>query len=352
MGKPRIVIADEDEDYIVPLQKKFIDTFFDRIDLEIITEKNSLGLLFSTPQKIDIMVVSEKLYSIELQKHDIKNVFLMVEQLSDVQIDDATVKRIFKYTKNIKVVFNEIIGSSLETLKIDKEIKKQTQTIIVSSASGGAGKTTIALGIAVCLVQAHKSVIYIDAEFIQSFQFFLNNATSMSNEIIPKFQIGNETLFKDIQKHIQKELFEYLPPFPAAISAYNINFEVFSNLINQIKTANIYDFIIVDTDSTFNDDKGDLIDNADKVFIVIRQNRYSVYKTNCMLKNINYSDTDKFLFLCNAFKPERENALLNTENYPLFIINEYINWINECENMKLEKLANIDSLQKIAYSLL
>ena len=39
MGKPRIVIADLDYNYIIPLQIKFAETFFDRIELEIITQE-------------------------------------------------------------------------------------------------------------------------------------------------------------------------------------------------------------------------------------------------------------------------------------------------------------------------
>lgn len=108
----------------------------------------------------------------------------------------------------------------------------------------------------------------------------------------------------------------------------------------------------MDTDSTFSDEKGYLIDHADKVFLITRQDFYSVYKTNCMLNNINYSDTEKFMFLCNAFQTEYENALLNAESHSRFMANEYIHWIPECEKMRLEELAKVDGLQKIAYSLL
>ena len=39
MEKPRVIIADTDINYIVPLQLKFIRDYFDKIDLEIITDK-------------------------------------------------------------------------------------------------------------------------------------------------------------------------------------------------------------------------------------------------------------------------------------------------------------------------
>lgn len=351
MGKPRIIIADADESYIAPLQSKFIETFFDKIDLEIITDPLYFQRLFASPQKMDILIVSEAFYSPELQRHNIGNFFLMCEQPSAASVEGSGVVEIFKYT-NVKEIFNEIIGSSAETLQIKTEMKKQTQTILVYSAGGGDGKTTIALGISSCLAMAHKKVLYIDAEFVQNFQFFLQNKTPISGEILSKFQLGNEHIFSDVQPFIRQELFSYLPPFHAAISAYNIDFSVFSYLIAQIKKENVYDFIIIDTDSAFSDDKGDQIDQADKILIVTKQDFYSVYKTNCMLKNINYSDTEKFVFLCNAFQSEYDNALLDSKSHATFMVNQYIHWIPECEKMRLEELAKIDGLQKIAYALL
>ena len=37
MARPKVIIADEDANYIVPLQFKFVTDFFNKIDLEIIT---------------------------------------------------------------------------------------------------------------------------------------------------------------------------------------------------------------------------------------------------------------------------------------------------------------------------
>ena len=39
MAKPRIIIADTNEKYIIPLQQKFVEDFFEKIDLEIITDR-------------------------------------------------------------------------------------------------------------------------------------------------------------------------------------------------------------------------------------------------------------------------------------------------------------------------
>ena len=43
MAKPRIIIADTDINYIIPLQLKFVEDFFEKIDLEIISDKEAVA---------------------------------------------------------------------------------------------------------------------------------------------------------------------------------------------------------------------------------------------------------------------------------------------------------------------
>ena len=68
MSRPRIIIADTDVNYIQSLQLKFIEEFFEKIDLEIITEREYFDELFSVPQKAEILVVSEDLYEKQSSK--------------------------------------------------------------------------------------------------------------------------------------------------------------------------------------------------------------------------------------------------------------------------------------------
>jgi hypothetical protein len=46
MKKPRIIIADEDYNYIIPLQLRFIEDMFEKIELEIITDPVYFASLF------------------------------------------------------------------------------------------------------------------------------------------------------------------------------------------------------------------------------------------------------------------------------------------------------------------
>ena len=98
MAKPRIMIADTDENYIIPLQLKFIEEFFEKIDLEVVTDPDYFRELFLTPQQVDILIVSEELYEPSIQRHNIAHVFLMTEEYEEDQTADLNVNCIFKYT--------------------------------------------------------------------------------------------------------------------------------------------------------------------------------------------------------------------------------------------------------------
>ena len=52
MARPRVIVADTDESYVIPLQKKFAELFADKIDLEIITDKDYFNQLFSLSQSM------------------------------------------------------------------------------------------------------------------------------------------------------------------------------------------------------------------------------------------------------------------------------------------------------------
>lgn len=104
MSKARVIVADTDINYIIPLQLKFAEEFFDAIDLEIISDRSYFEELFASPQKADILVVSEELYDTSLQRHNISNIFLMTEQYEENQTVELNVNRIFKYTSLLVAV--------------------------------------------------------------------------------------------------------------------------------------------------------------------------------------------------------------------------------------------------------
>ncbi len=349
MAKPRIIIADTDVNYIIPLQLKFAEDFFEKVDLEIISSEKYFEELFSSPQRADILIVSEELYSQNLQRHNIAHIFVMNEQFEEEQTADLKINHIFKYT-SIKEIFNEIIGKSADVLKIEKNGRQETQVVLFYSASGGTGKTTVATGVSASLTKNYKRVLYINAARLQVFQHMLENHSAITAaDVYAKLATATSNVYSDIKHVIRKELFSYLPPFKAALMSLGLSYSIFEKVISSAKKSGDYDFIVVDADITFDEDKAALFNVADKVIVVVNQTLTSVLATNVLVSNINGANTEKYVFICNDFDKEEDNALISPNVKLKFSVSDYIDHFNHYASMKPDDLSKESTIQKVAF---
>lgn len=348
MAKPRIIIADTDISYIIPLQLKVVEDFFEKVDLEIITDKDYFDTLFSTPQRVDILIVSEDLYSQAMQRHNIAHTFVMNEQYEEEQTADLNVNHIFKYT-SIKEIFNEITGKSADVLNISKDGKQETQVILFYSASGGAGKTTVAMGVSASLTKNYKRVLYINAARLQVFHHMLENHSAITAaDVYTKLSTPTDNIYSEIKHVIRKELFSYLPPFKAALMSLGLKYSVYERIIVSAKKSGDYDFIVIDADTAFDEDKAALLNLADKVVIVTKQTLPSVLATNVLVANINGA-AEKYIFICNDFNKEEDNAIISPNVALKFTVSDYIEHFSYYSNMKPDDLSKESSMQKAAF---
>ncbi len=349
MAKPKIIVADLDVNYIFPLQQKIVEEFFEKIDLEIITSEAYLSQFFSSPQHAEILIIAEDLYDSSIQRHNISNIFVMTEQQREEQTAELNVNRIFKYT-SIKEIFNEITGKSAEALKVENSGKKEPQVLLLYSVCGGVGKTTVALGISGCLQKNYKKVLYINAERLQTFGRMLDNSTPIAPaDVYARLTNPSPNVYQEIKHTIRKEGFHYLPPFKAAIMSLGLKYSVYEKIALSAKKYGEYDYIVIDADSTFDEEKASLINIADKVIVVTNQTSASVFATNMLANNINGIGNDKYIFLCNNFDKDSENALISPNVEMKFSVNEYIGHFPHYEKMKVEGLAGESDMQKVAF---
>lgn len=349
MMKPRIIIADTDENYIIPLQLKFVKEFFDAIDLEVITEKEYFDELFSKPQKAEILIISESMYDNSVQRHSIDNIFLMQEQYEEEETCALNVNRIFKYT-SIKDIFNEIVGKSSEALKINPIEEKETQIILVTSAAGGVGKTTVAMGIASCLTTNYKKVLYVNASKLQNFQYLLNNKTYItSTDIYSKLLNPSENIYEDIKHIIRNEEFFYMPAFKNSLISMGLDNNIYEKIVLSAKKSGEYDYIVVDSESSFDNVKMRQLDIANKIIIITDQTYHGVFSTKRFVENINAGKTEKYFFVCNKFDKQKTNMLISTDINMGFEVNEYIRILPEDKITSIEELSQIEEIKKIVF---
>lgn len=349
MAKPRVIIADTDVNYIIPLQLKFAKDFFELVDIEIITDRQYFDELFMKPQKAEILIVSEELYDVSLQRHNIANTFLMMEQYEEDQTGDLNVVRLFKYT-SVKEIFIEIVSKSADALNVDRKNTQETQIIVVTSASGGVGKTTVAMGMSACLTKNYKRVLYINANRLQAFQYILENQSAINSpDVYAHLANPDSAIYSDIKHVIRNELFSYLPPFKASLMSVGLDFSIYEKIAVSAKESGDYDFIVIDVESSFDEKLTRLLDVADKVIIVANQTVKSVSCTNRFVSNINGINGEKYAFVCNDFDKEKENALIRPDITLKFNVGDYVEHIPNFETKRVADYANEPGIQKSAF---
>lgn len=349
MNRPRVIMAEKDENYLLPLQTKFIDEYFDALDLEVITEEAYFAELFTAPQTVDILIVNKEWYRADLKRHNIRHLFVLTEQNEAGETDDLSINKLFKYT-SIKEIFNEIVGNSRDVFQEQTGKSQDCQLVLVYSANGGSGKTTTALGVCSCLAQAHKRVLYIDAEYLQTFQRLMQNRTPISaTDVYAKMANADERIYQDIKHVIRKEEFHYLPPFKAALLSTGIPYAAYESLAKAARDSKEYDYIVMDTESVFSEEKLRLLNMADKVLIITGQSEASVYATSTLTDSIHGIESDKYYFICNDFDKNRENALIANHQHMKFSIDEYIEHMEAYEHISCKDLKKSSGIQKIAF---
>ena len=206
------------------------------------------------------------------------------------------------------------------------------------------------MGVSASLTKNYKRVLYINAARLQVFQHMLENHTAITvADVYAKLASAGDNTYADIKHVIRKELFSYLPPFKAALMSLGLNYSVFEKIISSAKKSGDYDFIVVDTDVTFDEDKAALLNAADKVVIITQQNLSAVLATNILVSNINGANSDKYIFICNDFDKDKDNSLILPSVTLKFSISDYIDHFANCERMRPDSLSKENSIQRIAF---
>ena len=336
MSKPLIIIADTDELYLTNLERKFLEEFDDQIDLEIISDADYFEKRFETPLSVEILVVSEKLYSSSLQKHNISNVCVLVEEHDNGSTEDLSVNKVYKYL-GIRELFNELTYQSREALTDSQTTENITRIISFYSAIGGTGKTALSIGLARCLAEKHKRILYINTESVQDFSYYLENKTAMPNEGYRALKNDTGHMYEDIRFTLHKEGFSYLPPFSTTLDARNLDFTIYRKIIQNAKESGEYDFIIIDVEAGYS-----------RWRIQLLQDDVSTNKMRYITQCLDFGDNEKYMVICNKYNEKNENQYFQSELQTRFSIKEYIDEIST-PLVTTRQLAQLNGIEKMSY---
>ena len=303
----KVLLADPELSYLSTLEIMLLREYGEQISLLLATDPVYLDELFRTPQQIDILVINESFWKDEYQRQGIKNIFMLRETDMKVRSEQGFIN-IYRYS-NVQNVISNV--DALLRHMVGEKRRIGCKLVLVYSPQGGCGKTTLAIGAAKALQALGNNVLYVDAEYLQSFGGMLNAKAWADRNLIEELSVGRFSR-ETLERNIIKGDINYLAPMQYSLLGNSLQDTHYVALVKTMLEVMDYDFIILDTSSDFNKCKADLIELAGQMIIPCTQGSDSLLKMEALLRNINVADEKKYILVCNMFRKDHKNELADS----------------------------------------
>ena len=297
MPKPFIVLADPDALSLKPLEQRFLRELGESCNLETITDPSYLERFLNSPHDIDALLVAECWNDSRFGAQNVTCTFVLVDSPEHERSSDDALHYTFKYD-SVSFIFDKVVNIC-PTLSAGVNKNAKCQIVVFYSPIGGSGCTITALGVAAALRSQYRRVLYIDAEYVQTFACYLEKVTEASQRMAVDMRRSTGDSFDVMASYIATEGFDYLLPLRGGLVANDLSLEYYIRFLNAAVSSNQYDYIVVDTDSVFDKTKTILFNAADKVVVIGGQEGPDVFKMGTFRAMLDTTSTEKFKFICN-----------------------------------------------------
>lgn len=310
----RIILVDSDGMFLSNLEWYFVKQSKGEIEIETISNRDYLSEFFSQPRSADALVISQTMYFPDLEKHNIGRLFVLTEDDELGDMDRSGASFIPKYEVSLPEMYNTITG----ILKQGGTAARSTETsvVLVYSPIGGSGATSIAAGICACLEKNYKNTLFLDAGNLQTFGSFFSDDYQLECWQKEMFERGRSDTMDSLRVMIRREVCDYLPPYSVPLYTIPVTGQDYADLITSVRQSKEYEYVVVTCGSEFSEDVSRLLSASDRVVLVYEQGYGAGAKLDALLRNINFSDSGKFTFVCNRYSDDRplcEGVLAESE---------------------------------------
>lgn len=347
MARPLVVLADPDYTYLAPMELRFLQELGDRADVEVITERSYLTEYLASPHDIEALLISEEWFDESVSLQNVTSLLVLTEDRDIDRTSSFNADYTFKYT-SLNLIYNKVVSSS-PRLRSDESLGV-ARVLLFYSPVGGAGKTTAAMAVAACLSGAYRRVLYLDAEYVQTFSWRLRGARTASHELVHELQRFQRDAYEAVKGHLDSDCFYYLPPLRGSLLSLGIDFSFFARLIESARFSGDYDFIIVDTDTSLTAEKIELFGLADRVVVMVEQDEASWHKLSCFVANIDGLDSDTYRIVCNKYRAEAPNAFKQHEGGSIEL-EGLVEYNDKIDHMDVMSLGEVAGFKRLAHGL-
>jgi cellulose biosynthesis protein BcsQ len=255
MSAIKLIIADENKSYTKGLAQYLLEECGQTFEVTCFTQARILMEYQSKSETADILLISPQLLKKDISKKHFKSVILLVEN-----VDNDNENSIYKYQKadQIKKLLlmaydkNSNCGDNIFNNNNNK-----CKLISVYSASGAAGKTTIAYNLAIQYSMKAKKVLFISLESYSALSIFNQSESSrgliymlyLLKSKLPNLMLKLNTIIN--MEHSTS--IHFMEREKNVLEYKDIKIEDLELLSDFLKNQSDYETVILDLDSSMNE---------------------------------------------------------------------------------------------------
>ncbi|MGD9677848.1 MAG: AAA family ATPase [Vulcanibacillus sp.] len=310
MRGTNLVIADKDIEYIELFKRYVRETEYEKkFTIKSFSTKENVEQYLLNQSNIEIILIDIQLLSDNLALNNVKTIILLSEK--DRIDKEWQYPVVYKY-QPLNRLISQVLGLFLETKEENKKINNDYKTKVLSiySATGGSGKTTLAVNTAKRLSLKGNKVFYLTLGLITSVEvFFPSSGTYDFSKILYYLKNNNNQVVSKIEmlkKYDVETKVDYLESFVNAEEIFDLTIEDVKLLIESIKLLEIYNYIIIDLEVSLHEYVIGALKESEYIIWLILDDIQSIEKTKVTMNilenflNENYETlAEKIVFIHN-----------------------------------------------------
>ena len=334
--KKVLIIADDDELFVENLEEYIVRNHSTDFEVRTFTDMFYLEKFFSEPKKVDILLLSPKFKFESMNDQYINNIVF----ISDDENLNSEYQSIFRFGEITKIYnkLKSLVYSNEHEYETDNLIIDKAKVVTIYSPIGGVGKTSIAVASAIELASQGYKTLYLNLENMQSTKAYFDIKSNSRNlsDIISYLNAGTNKLSSYIQTCINSDLSTntyYINPADNIFDLEQMSSDDIKYLIQVLVDMKQFNYIVIDTSSTYNAFKKSIIDISNKIILPIEQSNISREKVLSFLNYIDDEELYKFIPVINKYKEEYVDSIKEVcVRYNSFQIQGSINFYEPLQN--------------------
>lgn len=280
----RLAIADSNGEYL----KRLLNVLEEYKDLSfsVYTDKKSLEKAL-LERSFDVLLFDASVYEGQVSLGKTSLGIMLLHEDEDVPAVCIAFPKIKKYQR-ISGIYKKILELYADVCGDSGVLSDQKKTKIVAfySPIGGCGKTTMALAAASRLAMMGQKTFYVNLEGIASEGCYLpQKGEKGMSEMLGA--LGTNVNFRvKLQGLMQTKIDNlfYLNHFDTPNDMYELKPEEISELIASIYMTGLFDFLVMDMDTSLDEKALKIFEAADKIVIIEKSDAMAEGKLGVFLK--------------------------------------------------------------------